>query len=138
MATFSKSFAAARKAGKKEFTYEGKKYNTKLASDTPKKGPTPTSRQGADKGSGGRSTQTKASKDSTREKQGPKLSQEGATYPRAERRSGVAKPGSTMSTAVARRENSPKQNTAKPSFKEAMGIKLGKNNASYAERKKKK
>lgn len=38
---FGKAFAAARKAGKKVFTYNGKKYNTKLAADTPKKGPIP-------------------------------------------------------------------------------------------------
>lgn len=41
---FGKAFAAARKAGKKEFTYQGKKYNTKLAVETPKKAPTPTAR----------------------------------------------------------------------------------------------
>ena len=38
---FSKAFSAARKAGKKVFTYNGKSYNTKLAADTPKKGPIP-------------------------------------------------------------------------------------------------
>lgn len=41
---FGKAFAAARKAGKKEFTYQGKKYNTKVAAETPKKAPTPTAR----------------------------------------------------------------------------------------------
>ena len=36
--TFKQSFSEARKGGKKEFTWNGKKYNTKLASDTkPKK-----------------------------------------------------------------------------------------------------
>ena len=30
---FGKAFAAARKAGDKEFTFNGKKYNTKLASE---------------------------------------------------------------------------------------------------------
>ncbi|MGD9682595.1 MAG: hypothetical protein AB7L70_19145 [Pyrinomonadaceae bacterium] len=39
---FKSAFAAARKAGKKTFTYNGKSYNTKLASDTPSKAPTPT------------------------------------------------------------------------------------------------
>ena len=32
--TFKQSFSEARKGGKKEFTWNGKKYNTKLASDT--------------------------------------------------------------------------------------------------------
>lgn len=41
---FGKAFAAARKAGKKIFTYNGKKYTTKLAEDTPKNVPTPTER----------------------------------------------------------------------------------------------
>ncbi len=45
MASFSKAFAAARKAGKKEFTWNGKRYNTKLKSETKKKSPpTPTPR----------------------------------------------------------------------------------------------
>lgn len=36
--TFKQSFSEARKGGQKEFTWNGKKYNTKLASDTkPKK-----------------------------------------------------------------------------------------------------
>lgn len=46
---FGKAFAAARKAGKKVFTYNGKKYNTKLAADTPEKGPIPESRPDSDK-----------------------------------------------------------------------------------------
>ncbi len=57
---FGKAFAAASKAGKKTFSHGGKKYTTEKAKDTPKKGPVPQSRQGADKGSGGRSTATKA------------------------------------------------------------------------------
>ena len=32
--TFKQSFSEARKGGQKEFTWNGKKYNTKLASDT--------------------------------------------------------------------------------------------------------
>lgn len=34
MASFKASFAAARKAGKKEFTWNGKRYNTKLKEDS--------------------------------------------------------------------------------------------------------
>lgn len=46
---FKDSFAAARKSGKKTFTFEGKSYNTKLASTpaTPKKGPVPAPRPSA-------------------------------------------------------------------------------------------
>jgi Mg-chelatase subunit ChlI len=33
MSSFKSAFAAARKAGKKIFTWNGKRYNTKLASD---------------------------------------------------------------------------------------------------------
>lgn len=36
MNNFERAFAAARKAGKKEFTWSGKKYNTKLADDSKK------------------------------------------------------------------------------------------------------
>ena len=57
---FEAAFAAARKSGKKTFSFKGKSYTTELAKDTPKKGPVPKSRQGSDKGSGGRSTATKA------------------------------------------------------------------------------
>lgn len=41
MSEFGKAFNAARKSGKKVFTFNGKKYNTKLAADTPKKAPIP-------------------------------------------------------------------------------------------------
>lgn len=55
---FESAFASARKAGKKTFSFNGKSYNTKVASPSsaPKSAPTPTSRQGQDKGSGGRAT----------------------------------------------------------------------------------
>lgn len=42
LSKFGAAFAAARKAGKKEFTFGGKRFNTKMAADTPKKAPTPT------------------------------------------------------------------------------------------------
>lgn len=45
MASFKSAFAAARKAGKKEFTWNGKAYNTKLKEDNlPKKAPIPSPR----------------------------------------------------------------------------------------------
>lgn len=49
MATFAKAFSAARKAGKKAFTWNGKRYNTKVATDTPKSAPVPTPRPSATK-----------------------------------------------------------------------------------------
>jgi hypothetical protein len=41
MAKFKEAFRTARAAGKKEFTWNSKKYNTKLKTDTPSKVPTP-------------------------------------------------------------------------------------------------
>lgn len=46
---FGKAFAAARKAGKKVFTYNGKKYTTKLAAETPNKVAVPPSRPSSEK-----------------------------------------------------------------------------------------
>lgn len=48
MANFKDSFAAARKAGKKVFTWNGKSYTTELASEkkAPTKSPRPTSKPG--------------------------------------------------------------------------------------------
>lgn len=55
---FDSAFAAARKAGKKEFSFGGKKFNTKLREDSkparsklPSKGPIPPSRPEAAKAS---------------------------------------------------------------------------------------
>lgn len=44
MSQFGSAFKAARKAGKKEFTWNGKRYTTKLASEGTKKTPTPSPR----------------------------------------------------------------------------------------------
>lgn len=46
---FEQAFANARKSGKKEFSFGGKKYNTKMkeTAKTPSKGPVPTSRSNA-------------------------------------------------------------------------------------------
>jgi len=57
---FKDSFAAARKAGKKTFSFEGKSYNTKLASTpaTPKKGPVPATRPAAASSTSGASRST--------------------------------------------------------------------------------
>lgn len=52
MASFGKAFSSARKAGKKEFTWQGKRYNTRLAGETPSRAPTPSA---APRGSSGAS-----------------------------------------------------------------------------------
>lgn len=52
MASFGKAFSSARKAGKKEFTWKGKRYNTRLAGETPSRAPTPSA---APRGSSGAS-----------------------------------------------------------------------------------
>lgn len=46
MASFKEAFASARKSGKKNFTWNGKSYNTKVKDsvDLPKTAPTPTKR----------------------------------------------------------------------------------------------
>lgn len=44
LSKFGKAFAEARKSGKKEFSFGGKSYNTKLKEDGPKKVPTPTAK----------------------------------------------------------------------------------------------
>lgn len=46
MTSFNSAFASARKAGKKTFSWNGKSYNTKLATGngTPSKAPVPTPR----------------------------------------------------------------------------------------------
>lgn len=61
---FKSAFAAARKAGKKVFTWNGKRYNTKLAK-TPKKNvpmPPKAERAGVRKGTGTRKARSAASK----------------------------------------------------------------------------
>lgn len=46
--TFKSAFAAARKAGKKEFSWNGKRYSTKLREDkAPSKSPTPAKKKTA-------------------------------------------------------------------------------------------
>lgn len=57
MASFKDSFASARKAGKKNFTWNGKSYNTKLADGgpsvkLPKTAPIPTEKPKFDKNAG--------------------------------------------------------------------------------------
>lgn len=51
MASFGKAFSAARKAGKKEFSWKGKSYTTKLAGETPGRAPLPSAAPRSSSGS---------------------------------------------------------------------------------------
>lgn len=96
---FEAAFAAARKSGKKVFSFGGKSYNTKMAtSGTPKKGPVPASKPGPgqDGGSGGRPTPTKAAK-----------TREAANYPKPASAVGIARANSPMAKAAAKEANKP-------------------------------
>ena len=64
---FGTAFAAARKAGKKTFTFNGKSYTTKVAKETPKSAPVPSAaprgKSGAAQGASGKvSTKSGASR----------------------------------------------------------------------------
>lgn len=108
MAKFDAAFAAARKAGKKTFKWNGKLYNTKLKSETKTaKAPTPTPRPD-------RETTTA----STKPVQGPNKprltipnKKREASYPRPATGGTGYKAGSTISKKVAASENKP---VAKP------------------------
>lgn len=80
---FDSAFAAARKAGKKAFDYNGKSYNTKLAKtpDTPKKGPVPASRPKSAESGASRSTsgKTSATSGASRSTAGKVSAKSGAT-----------------------------------------------------------
>lgn len=97
MSAFGSAFAAARKAGKKTFTWNGNLYTTQLASETspPKNPPVPQSRPNADPDAPAASSKP-AGATKTPEKQGPKP--EGVWY---------AAKGSPMSIGAARRDNAP-------------------------------
>lgn len=118
LSKFGAAFKAARAAGKKEFEFGGKKYNTKVkgegggASKAPKKVPTPTSRQGADAGSGGRATKAAPKSGASRSTAGKvdqaaRAKERGAQGPVAPRAVGIAKKGSAISKTVAKKENRP-------------------------------
>lgn len=114
MATnFDKAFAAARKGGKKEFSFGGKQYNTKLKgeggkakkSSLPKKGPVPEKRPlskpvnataGASK-----PVEAKAKVAVNARKA------ERADYPKPAGDVGIARKGSAISKAKAARDNAP-------------------------------
>lgn len=57
MVTFNSAFASARKAGKKEFSWNGKKYNTQVRSGSaPSESARPTSRPARSNATSGRAT----------------------------------------------------------------------------------
>lgn len=107
--TFKQAFASNRAAGKKEFTWNGKSYNTKLATDTkkpaakkfastPKEGPIPTP---APRGSSlpkGMSKNVPIAEDKKTNTGSMKL-------PSAEKTSGVAKPARPMQGPPASAKN---------------------------------
>lgn len=125
LSKFGAAFKAARAAGKKEFEFGGKKYNTKqkgesggVAAKAPKRVPTPTSRQGADAGSGGRATKASPKSGASRSTAGKvdqaaRAKERGVQGPVAPRAVGIARKGSAISKAVARRENAPKKEEKK-------------------------
>lgn len=131
LSKFGAAFAAARKSGKKEFSFGGKKYNTKVKGEgeSAKKVPTPSSAPRATSGAS-RSTEGKVSA-----KSGASRSTEGKTAlaERAKRRGqqgpspakavGMAKAGSGISKAAARSENAPKKEAQDyPRAAKAVGI----------------
>lgn len=122
---FGQAFNAAKKAGKKTFSYGGKSYNTKTAPEGPKAGPTPASRQGQDKGSGGRATSASQTKKPTAQenmkardarqaadakaKLNEKKPRARADYPQPAKDVGIAKAKSRIGQAAAKQANKPKK-----------------------------
>lgn len=113
VSAFGKAFRAARKAGKKEFSFGGKKYNTKMKGegDVPK--PTPRPDSGAARSTKGKVSAKSGASRSTEGKVKPKSSaakpQQG---PVAAKAVGIAKAGSRMSRAKAKEANAPKSREA--------------------------
>lgn len=102
---FGKAFAAARKAGKKEFSFGGKSYNTKLREGkTPVPSKKPAQAQGKASTSMGKGTSAASAKSSVRASM---PARERADYPKPAKSVGVAKKGSAISKAVAKKENKP-------------------------------
>lgn len=124
---FGKAFAAARKAGKKEFSFGGKSYNTKLRDS---KTPTPSKRPDREgerakargqQGPGMKEASAQRAKDAAMASRASKRGQAG---PAAAKQVGVAKAGSAISKAVAAKENAPKKREAQdyPRAAKAVGI----------------
>lgn len=95
MTSFSKAFAAARKSGKKNFSWQGKSFNTKLAKggSAPKNVPVPGQKP---------DRTTTASVGKT-----PVTAKARADFPKPAVSVGIAKKGSLISKAKARMDNAP-------------------------------
>lgn len=95
MTSFSKAFAAARKSGKKNFSWQGKSFNTKLAKGgtAPKNVPVP----------GAKPSQVKATATATSAK--PTSGVKAGPVPMKD--VGIARKGSAISKAKARMDNAP-------------------------------
>lgn len=126
---FGKAFSAARKAGKKEFTYRGKRYNTKLAGETPSRAPTPSAAPRGSSGSPSRSNAKAAPTPTPRpsrtpantmrsgraiggpdapEHRAPKVAKRADPKAPKGPNYGIARPNSPMGRAIAARHNAPK------------------------------
>lgn len=106
LSKFGAAFKAARKAGKKEFSFGGKKFTTKTREEgkTPTPTPKPARAQGkasASVGMGGSQAKAKASVRASMP------ARERADYPKPAKAVGVARKGSAISKAIARKENKP-------------------------------
>lgn len=131
LSKFGAAFKAARKAGKKEFSFGGKSYNTKLKGEgASKKVPTPSKRPDREgerakargqQGPGMKEASAQRAKDATMASRAAKRGQAG---PAAAKQVGVAKAGSAISKAVAKKENAPKKREAQdyPRAAKAVGI----------------
>jgi hypothetical protein len=104
MTPFGKAFAAARKAGKKTFTWNGNRYTTKLATETKAKKsvPIPAKRPTTAKSTTAATTMT------------GRKTRAAAEYPVPMRAVGIARKGSGLSKIVARSENKPVEAKKKP------------------------
>ena len=117
---FGKAFAAARKAGKKEFSFGGKKYNTKLKGEggSSAKVPTPTKRPQSQSDRAKARGQVKpgmvearGQRDTDAYKAGvakERAAKRGQQGPAAPKKEGIARKGSLISSAAAAEANKPK------------------------------
>lgn len=119
--SFNTAFAAARKAGKKVFSWNGKTYNTKLKGETKsslpssKNAPVPKERPGTKVAS----KNVPVPKDKPSATSGAKVAAQKPVgvqqdYPRPAKRVGIASPKSPLGRAIAKAENKPKGSSSSP------------------------
>lgn len=134
MATkFEAAFASARKGGKKEFSFGGKKYNTKIKgeggkakSKLPKKGPVPEKRP-MSKAATAKATSSKPAEAKAKVAVNARKA-ERADYPKPATDVGIARKNSAISKAKAARDNTPVPKKTKGLFL------LGKRHKAYKDR----